>query len=240
MPRTPQGPRERSAEAERRRTRLGAWVAVAFAALATLLFALRWDEISEALTEFPAWSAAAAVGAHLVGSGAAAKRGVCRSTPSSRWRCRAMGARDQPNRRWAIELMRRRPGLLGRVISAGASTTDRTLLAEQEARETAARSFLAATARGAAPMIEDYLVCRAEWGFGPKDVNGRVHLWHGTDDRLIPVRTWSPSPATLPNCLASFTPTTATFSSARASARSSRRCRRRKSGIALVSGELAA
>jgi pimeloyl-ACP methyl ester carboxylesterase len=97
-----------------------------------------------------------------------------------------MAARDRPNRRWAIELMRRRPGLLGRVISAGASTTDRTLLAEQEARETAARSFLAATARGAAPMIEDYLVCRAEWGFGPKDVNGRVHLWHGTDDRLIP------------------------------------------------------
>jgi hypothetical protein len=64
-PRPPQGPRVRSAEAERRRTRLGLWVAVAFAGLATLLFALRWDEISDALTDFPAWSAAAAVAAHL-------------------------------------------------------------------------------------------------------------------------------------------------------------------------------
>jgi pimeloyl-ACP methyl ester carboxylesterase len=106
----------------------------------------------------------------------------------------------------AIDLVRRRPGLLGKVISAGASTTDRTLLAEREARETAARSFLAATARGAAPMIEDYLVCRRDWGFRPSDVDGRVHLWHGTDDRLIPLRFVEPLAVVLPNCLASFTP----------------------------------
>jgi pimeloyl-ACP methyl ester carboxylesterase len=106
----------------------------------------------------------------------------------------------------AIDLVRRRPSLLGKVISAGASTADRTLLAEREARETAARSFLAATARGAAPMIEDYLVCRRDWGFGPSDVEGRVHLWHGIDDRLIPLRFVEPLAAALPNCLASFTP----------------------------------
>ena len=33
--------------------------------LAALLFALRWDEISDALGDFPTWSAAAAVAAHL-------------------------------------------------------------------------------------------------------------------------------------------------------------------------------
>jgi pimeloyl-ACP methyl ester carboxylesterase len=106
----------------------------------------------------------------------------------------------------AIDLVRRRPSLLGRVISAGASATDRSLLAEQEARDTAARSFLAATARGAAPMIEDYLVCRRDWGFGPEAVQGRVHLWHGTDDRLIPLRYVEPLAAALPNCVVSFTP----------------------------------
>jgi pimeloyl-ACP methyl ester carboxylesterase len=106
-----------------------------------------------------------------------------------------------------IRLVRRRPGLVARVMSAGASTADRNLLADREAATTAARSFLAATARGAAPMVEDYLVvCHRGWGFDPADALGRVHLWHGSDDRLIPLEHVRPLAAALPNCLASVTP----------------------------------
>jgi pimeloyl-ACP methyl ester carboxylesterase len=106
----------------------------------------------------------------------------------------------------AIRAVRRRPGLVGRVMSAGANPADRDLLADREAATTAARSFLAATARGAAPMIEDYLVvCHRGWGFDLRDALGRVHLWHGADDRLIPAEHVRPLAAVLPNCVATFT-----------------------------------
>src|SRR5918995_1753704 len=95
--------------------------------------------------------------------------------------------------------------MLARVMSAGAGTSDRSLLADAEARETAARSFLAATARGVAPMIEDYLVCRRDWGFSPASVGGRVHLWHGVEDRLVPIGLVRPLAAALPNCRPAFT-----------------------------------
>jgi pimeloyl-ACP methyl ester carboxylesterase len=104
-----------------------------------------------------------------------------------------------------VELVRRRPQLLARAMSAGAGASDRSLLADAEARETAARSFLAATARGVAPMIEDYLVCRRDWGFSPAAVAGRVHLWHGVEDRLMPIALVRPLAAALPNCRPAFT-----------------------------------
>jgi pimeloyl-ACP methyl ester carboxylesterase len=36
-------------------------------------------------------------------------------------------------------------------------------------------------------MIDDYLVCRRDWGFDPADLRIPVTLWHGRDDRLIPL-----------------------------------------------------
>jgi pimeloyl-ACP methyl ester carboxylesterase len=36
-------------------------------------------------------------------------------------------------------------------------------------------------------MIEDYLVCRTPWGFAPSDVRVPVTLWHGRNDRLVPL-----------------------------------------------------
>jgi surfactin synthase thioesterase subunit len=36
-------------------------------------------------------------------------------------------------------------------------------------------------------MIEDYLVCRKEWGFEAGDVRGAVSVWHGRADRLVPL-----------------------------------------------------
>jgi pimeloyl-ACP methyl ester carboxylesterase len=86
-----------------------------------------------------------------------------------------------------LGILRRHPGLLARALTAGAPVADRELLAEPEAREVAVRSFLAAAARGVAPMIEDFGVCARAWGFEPEEVRGRVHLWHGVRDRLVPV-----------------------------------------------------
>lgn len=38
-----------------------------------------------------------------------------------------------------------------------------------------------------AAMIDDYLVCRTHWGFRPAEVRTPVMIWHGRDDRLVPL-----------------------------------------------------
>lgn len=104
----------------------------------------------------------------------------------------------------AIDLVRRRPGLVRRLMCAGADPVDRGVLAEREAADTAARSFLTATARGTQPMIADYLACCGEWGFDPAAATGRVQLWHGVEDRLVPVAYARRLAAALPNCAPAF------------------------------------
>jgi pimeloyl-ACP methyl ester carboxylesterase len=87
----------------------------------------------------------------------------------------------------SLAVLRRRPGALRRLFALGALGGDRDLLGSKEAREIATRRFLAATARGSWPMIEDFLVCRADWGFELAEVSRPIHLWHGTCDPLIPI-----------------------------------------------------
>jgi pimeloyl-ACP methyl ester carboxylesterase len=94
-------------------------------------------------------------------------------------------------------LMRRWPGLGVRVMEFGACEADRRLLAEPVGRQALAESFLAAMGRGGGPMVEDYLVCCRDWGFDPSEVRGRVELWHGMRDKLVPLE----DALTLASCL---------------------------------------
>jgi pimeloyl-ACP methyl ester carboxylesterase len=87
-----------------------------------------------------------------------------------------------------LTLARRRPAALRRLFALGAYGGDRELLKNDEAREIAARRFLAATARGSWPMIQDFLVCCSGWGFELGEVAPQVHLWHGLKDPVIPIR----------------------------------------------------
>jgi pimeloyl-ACP methyl ester carboxylesterase len=100
----------------------------------------------------------------------------------------------------ALGLIRRHPGALGRVLALAAPPADRDLLADPEARQTAVRSFLAAAARGVAPMVEDYAICSRPWGFDAEQVRGRVHLWHGLHDHLVPFAYARHLADVLPNC----------------------------------------
>lgn len=86
-----------------------------------------------------------------------------------------------------LDLVRHRPRALRNLFALGACGGDRDLLRSTAAREVAARRFLAATARGSWPMIEDFLVCRSDWGFELGDVCSPVHLWHGLRDPVIPI-----------------------------------------------------
>jgi pimeloyl-ACP methyl ester carboxylesterase len=98
-----------------------------------------------------------------------------------------------------LSIPRRHPRVVGRVIRAGAAPADRPLLAAAEARDAAAVRFLAAARGGVGGMIDDYLVCAGPWGFRLEDVRGRVHLWHGMQDALVPVDQAMHLAAALPN-----------------------------------------
>jgi pimeloyl-ACP methyl ester carboxylesterase len=87
----------------------------------------------------------------------------------------------------ALGFGRRRPIALRRLFALGAAAGDKDLLSANEAREVAARRFLAATARGSGPMIEEFLVCCSDWGFDLHEVTPTVHLWHGQRDPIIPI-----------------------------------------------------
>jgi len=49
-------------------------------------------------------------------------------------------------------------------------------------------------------MIDDYLVCRSDWGFRLADVRIPVTLWHGRGDRLVPLAHTLALAAAIPGC----------------------------------------
>ena len=53
-------------------------------------------------------------------------------------------------------------------------------------------------------MIEDFLICRADWGFELREISSPVHLWHGVRDPLIPIRYADAMRRELPNVLPRF------------------------------------
>ncbi len=55
-------------------------------------------------------------------------------------------------------------------------------------------------------MIDDYLVCRSDWGFDPAELRIPVTLWHGRGDRLVPLAHTLALAAAIPGCAARVDP----------------------------------
>lgn len=55
-------------------------------------------------------------------------------------------------------------------------------------------------------MIDDYLVCRGDWGFDPSEIRTPVTLWHGRADRLVPLSHSLGLAAAIPACGARVDP----------------------------------
>jgi pimeloyl-ACP methyl ester carboxylesterase len=103
-----------------------------------------------------------------------------------------------------MRLLERHPRALERVARVGASPADRRLLSTADTGRTAVESFLATAAGGVRGMIDDYVTCCAGWGFDVRDVRGEVHVWHGEQDRFVPVEHARALAAALPRCQARF------------------------------------
>ena len=104
----------------------------------------------------------------------------------------------------AMRVVERRPRALTRLAALGATRADRRLLSAAEGGTAAIESFLATAAGGVRGMIDDYLTCCASWGFDLHEVLGEVHLWHGEQDRFVPVEHARAVAAALPRCRARF------------------------------------
>jgi pimeloyl-ACP methyl ester carboxylesterase len=103
-----------------------------------------------------------------------------------------------------MRLVERHPKALARLTTLGATPADRQLLAAAEGGRAAIESFLAAASGGVRGMIDDYVTCCTGWGFDVGDVRGEVHLWHGEQDRFVPVEHARALAAALPRCRARF------------------------------------
>lgn len=99
-----------------------------------------------------------------------------------------------------VPLIARHPRLLSRVIAAHAASCERRLLARPQERAAASAGFLDAARDGVSGMVEDYLIYSREWGFSAAEVRTEVQLWHGLEDRLVPIEHALALAATLPRC----------------------------------------
>lgn len=87
---------------------------------------------------------------------------------------------------WA---MSRFPGLAMRTAEGELSPTDRRAWAKVDSRAPRERMgfFLGAFARGSRGVVEDYRALARPFDFLPDDSRVPVHLWQGTDDRMVPM-----------------------------------------------------
>lgn len=65
---------------------------------------------------------------------------------------------------------------------------DSELLATDEARRRVAEAMALSMEQGTRAMIDDWARCYRPWDFDPAAVRAPVHLWHGEQDGLVPIR----------------------------------------------------
>jgi pimeloyl-ACP methyl ester carboxylesterase len=99
-----------------------------------------------------------------------------------------------------LPLLNANPGIVTRVIAAHAAPTERRRLAGSSEHTAVCDSFLAATAGGAAGLIDDYRTYARGWGFDLAAVEAEVHMWHGAKDPLVPIEHALKLAASLPCC----------------------------------------
>ncbi|MDH7975242.1 alpha/beta hydrolase [Sphingomonas sp. AR_OL41] len=104
--------------------------------------------------------------------------------------------------RFQALLMRVAPGLLYRMVFAGAAGADRALVGEPGFRG-GIRAILAAALRDGAPGYRrELLAYGSPWSAMLAEVTAPVTLWHGTEDNWAPIAMADALAAALPNVVA--------------------------------------
>lgn len=81
---------------------------------------------------------------------------------------------------------------------------DRLALSDPVFRRNLEDSFREAFVQGGAGAIGDGVIYGREWGFEPGEIVSPVHLWHGEEDRVLPVTMGRRLAQWIPGCRAEF------------------------------------
>lgn len=90
------------------------------------------------------------------------------------------------------------------LVALRASAEDRRILLTSGLSEVLARSFKEAFRQKGAGPAKDLVLCSMQWGLPLGRIKGRVFIWHGKKDRIVPVEMGMWLEEILPNPQASF------------------------------------
>jgi pimeloyl-ACP methyl ester carboxylesterase len=94
---------------------------------------------------------------------------------------------------------RRLPERYFELLGAGLNATDRRVFARREIREMFAEDMSEAFAQSGAAMAQDLTLIASRWDFDPGAIRAPLGLWHGTEDRIVPVAAAQALAASVPH-----------------------------------------
>lgn len=130
----------------------------------------------------------------------------------------------RPSRRLLLAVGRRTPRLMAAIIAPFTrraardpqryldemapvmAEADRAVLALPKVRETFLTNYTESFRQGGAGMALDVALYTHPWGFRLQDITADVHIWHGADDRNVPVAFGRGLASAIPHCQARFYP----------------------------------
>jgi pimeloyl-ACP methyl ester carboxylesterase len=93
-----------------------------------------------------------------------------------------------------------RPAMIPRYLQVRLNPADRRVLGRPAVRRILGEAFSEGLRNGPAALIEDRALLLRPWGFPLSSVRQRVHVWHGTQDWMVPVSLGHVLSAMLPDC----------------------------------------
>ncbi len=86
-----------------------------------------------------------------------------------------------------VQLSRRRPDLLIRLLASINGGPDKRILLDSEIFPAFTFSIQECFRQGVAGSLHDLRLFQQPWGFRLADIAQPVHIWHGTHDRIVPL-----------------------------------------------------
>jgi pimeloyl-ACP methyl ester carboxylesterase len=80
-----------------------------------------------------------------------------------------------------------RPALIPRYLQVRLNPADRRVIGRPRVRRILAETFTEGLRNGSTALAEDRALLFRPWGFPLSSVRQRVHIWHGTQDWMVPV-----------------------------------------------------
>jgi pimeloyl-ACP methyl ester carboxylesterase len=87
----------------------------------------------------------------------------------------------------SVALFRRWPETAMRATSGNPESSDFEIMSRPEVRAAYIESYRGAPSTSARAAAQDFALFAKEWGFRLEEITPRVDIWHGADDRNVPI-----------------------------------------------------